>query len=399
MLEGLHDVVEGAFRHGAISQLPNDVAPLAEQVAALDGIEHGAKFCRNAWEGEQGAIGAQLEGEAGGHPGTVVDKDGAFGQKGHLPVPRIELGGTAPNGHVEHEHAILHLPADFPVIAERPIERVGERDVGSVIRRGPESTADEDARQVGLGEMLSNGAHDVIIDIAHGRDQARFESTLKKPGGQPIGIGVNGEPAQDLIADDHDAGARHGSIMTGVPRSAYERSKGLETVTWRQFPLGRGLALSLLEQESAAGRQADGQALLNALDEAAGLPPCKLTVADRPQRHRTRDGRLALKTYGYYRIAWESVPRRGSIRIYNLTAIRQQVLAPKVFLETLLHEWVHHYDFTGLELDRSPHTSGFYARIRDLAETLGVGFVPPPTREMVGVARVADDVTVTSPDR
>ena len=51
--------------------------------------------------------------------------------------------------------------------------------------------------------------------------------------------------------------------------------------------------------------------------------------------------------------------------------------APKVFLETLLHEWVHHYDFTGLELDRSPHTSGFFNRIRDLAETLGVGFVAP----------------------
>ena len=73
MLEGLHDVVEGAFRHGAISQLPNDVAPLAEQVAALDGIEHGAKFCRNAWEGEQGAIGAQLECGAGGPPGPLPE--------------------------------------------------------------------------------------------------------------------------------------------------------------------------------------------------------------------------------------------------------------------------------------------------------------------------------------
>ena len=141
-----------------------------------------------------------------------------------------------------------------------------------------------------------------------------------------------------------------------------------------------------------------GQRLLDVLDEAAGLPPCKLTVADRPQRHRTRGGRLELKTYGYYRIAWESAPQRGTIRIYNLTAIRQQVLAPKVFLETLLHEWVHHYDFTGLQLDRSPHTSGFFARIRDLAETLGVGFVTPPKRDVAPSAMLADDVEIARPD-
>jgi len=182
--------------------------------------------------------------------------------------------------------------------------------------------------------------------------------------------------------------------MTGVPRSAYERSKGEEKVTWLEFPLGKGIALSLLDEMTAEGRQAKGQALLDVLNEAAGLPPCKLTVAQRPQRHRTRGGRLELKTYGYYRIAFESTPHRGAIRIYNLTAIRHQVLAPKVFLETLLHEWVHHYDFTGLQLDRSPHTSGFFNRIRDLAETLGVGFVAPPKRDVPGASVPADDVIV-----
>jgi hypothetical protein len=181
-----------------------------------------------------------------------------------------------------------------------------------------------------------------------------------------------------------------------MPRSAYERSKGVERVSWREFPLGKGIALSILDETEAAARQQRGQALLDVLDEAAGLPVCKLTVADRPQRHRTRDGRLELKTYGYYRIAWDSTPRRGAIRIYNLTAIRQQVLAPKVFLETLLHEWVHHYDFTGLQLDRSPHTSGFYARIRDLAETLGVGFVTPPKRELAAQGGPSDDVVVAA---
>src|SRR2546428_12235273 len=183
-----------------------------------------------------------------------------------------------------------------------------------------------------------------------------------------------------------------------MPRSAYERSKGVETVSWREFPLGKGIALSILEESTAAGRQARGQALLDVLDAGAGLAPCRLTVADRPQRHRTRGGRLELKAYGYYRIAWEATPRRGTIRIYNLTASRQQVLAPKVFLETLLNEWVHHYDLTGLQLARSPHASGFFARSRDLAETLGVGFVAPPKREVAPSAAPADDVEIARPD-
>src|SRR5919201_3320363 len=183
-----------------------------------------------------------------------------------------------------------------------------------------------------------------------------------------------------------------------MPRSAYERSKGVERVSWGEFPLGKGVALAILDETTALGRQRRGQELLDVLDEAAGLPPCKLTVVDRPQRHRTRSGKLEMKTYGYYRIAWESSPQRGTIRIYNLTAIRRQVLGPKVFLETLLHEWVHHYDFTGLELDRSPHTSGFFARIRSVASTLGVEFVVPPKRDLAASTRPAEDVITPARD-
>jgi hypothetical protein len=186
-----------------------------------------------------------------------------------------------------------------------------------------------------------------------------------------------------------------------VPRSSYERSKGVESIAWREFPLGRVEALAILKETTAAGRGKHGQALLDCLDRAAGLPECRLTVADRPQQHRTRDGRLQLKTYGYYRVTLDrGGASRGTIRIYNLTAIRRQVLSSKVFLETLLHEWVHHYDFTGLMLDRSPHTSGFFARIRAVAETLGVGFVTPPKRDLTGAVPIAaEDVLPPSSDR
>src|SRR5437660_11692597 len=131
-----------------------------------------------------------------------------------------------------------------------------------------------------------------------------------------------------------------------MPRSAYERSKGVEIVTWREFPLGKGIALAILDEATAAGRQLKGQHLLDVLDAASGLPPCKLTVADRPQRHRTRGGGLGLKTYGYYRNDWEETHRRGTIRIYNRTSISEHGQAVDDFLETHVSERVHTYDDT-----------------------------------------------------
>ena len=115
---------------------------------------------------------------------------------------------------------------------------------------------------------------------------------------------------------------------------------------------------------------------------ARGLADCSVVVADRAQVHEHDGRRLQSKTYGYYRCRFS----RGSvtdarIRVYHRTAVRQQVISSKVFLNTVLHEWMHHFDFAGLKLERSPHTAGFFARLRDLADTLDVGFVLPPEPE------------------
>jgi hypothetical protein len=53
-------------------------------------------------------------------------------------------------------------------------------------------------------------------------------------------------------------------------------------------------------------------------------------------------------------------------------------------LNTLLHEWTHHYDFHGLRLPRSYHTAGFFARLRALADALEVGFVLPADSDAAG---------------
>jgi hypothetical protein len=187
----------------------------------------------------------------------------------------------------------------------------------------------------------------------------------------------------------------------GRPDSTYTRSQAHSGLPVAPDVVARGLVMSLLESgEDAKDRRRLGQLLIDTLDDLAGLPPCAIVVADRAQVHEHDGRRLQSKTYGYYRCRFiEGAVSDARIRIYHRTAVRQQVISPKVFLNTLLHEWVHHFDFAGLRLARSPHTAGFYARLRALAEALDVGFVlPPEPDDARSVARSAATASAADVD-
>jgi len=172
--------------------------------------------------------------------------------------------------------------------------------------------------------------------------------------------------------------------MFGRRRPAYDttyvRSQAATGLPVRPSAVARGLALRLLDAgEDHRERCRIAQMLVDELSAGAGLTRCEVAVADKPQVHEHDGRRLQSKTYGYYRCWFEDGRvSRARIRIYHRTARLQKVITAKVFLNTLLHEWVHHFDFDGLRLARSPHTAGFYARLRALADALDVGFVLPP---------------------
>lgn len=58
------------------------------------------------------------------------------------------------------------------------------------------------------------------------------------------------------------------------------------------------------------------------------------------------------------------------ITVWMRTAKRQQVVAFKTFLRTVLHELCHHLDYDHLELADSLHTEGFYQRETSLFKQL-----------------------------
>jgi hypothetical protein len=121
---------------------------------------------------------------------------------------------------------------------------------------------------------------------------------------------------------------------------------------------------ALLEARPAQEREAAGTVLVTELCRQVGSTTPRLVVLDTPRPHRMHEGRLS-----YQKLATYSV-RTRTIRVHNLTARRAQVVASRTFLETLLHELMHHWDAELLKLRRSLHTSGFYHRLGNLKRLL-----------------------------
>lgn len=61
---------------------------------------------------------------------------------------------------------------------------------------------------------------------------------------------------------------------------------------------------------------------------------------------------------------------QGQIYIWMRTAKRQQVVAYKTFLRTLIHEFCHHLDYEYFHLADSFHTQGFFQRESNIYKQL-----------------------------
>jgi hypothetical protein len=147
-------------------------------------------------------------------------------------------------------------------------------------------------------------------------------------------------------------------------RRNYTKSNKILDVHFPISKTAKYLSLKLLKSKSEDKRQQLGDDLLDELADLAEIDIVHLKISSAKQYHKKRKGRVVFKQYGYYK------PGSKYIYINNRTAVRGQILAPKTFLDTLLHEWLHHFDHQKLGLN-SIHTTGFYARLKDIKEKLG----------------------------
>lgn len=146
--------------------------------------------------------------------------------------------------------------------------------------------------------------------------------------------------------------------------NVYNKSNSIEAVKLNRFSHKEYKAM-LAATESISDRQNKAQNLCNYLSERFHVAAPIVMVVNRSQPHSTGyKGTLRSKKLGTY------APALQVITLYNLTAIKKQVVSIKQLVATLLHEYIHHYDFTVLKLNNSPHTTGFYKRISDLEQKL-----------------------------
>jgi len=146
--------------------------------------------------------------------------------------------------------------------------------------------------------------------------------------------------------------------LTRRQQGIYLRSDELTTLPLRHpallWPLVADLQAALAGEDRPR-TEAAAQRLANGLAAMTGAPPLRLQVlAARPH---AKWGEL----HGLY----EAPARRGVpplITLWMRTARQKRVVAFRTFLRTLLHEVMHHLDFTVLQLGDSYHTQGFYAR-------------------------------------
>ena len=80
--------------------------------------------------------------------------------------------------------------------------------------------------------------------------------------------------------------------------------------------------------------------------------------------------------------------RRSTIHVWMMTAKRREVVKPRTYLRTLLHEVCHHLDYALLRLPDSLHTEGFYQRESSLFHQIGGAALESPTRGASAPSRI-----------
>ena len=148
-------------------------------------------------------------------------------------------------------------------------------------------------------------------------------------------------------------------------KKAYEISNRLLSVDFRVTPSMKrkvdDLAIWLSAGDKSKVRGAT-QAVIELLCAAARVPAARLSLVDRAPGE-FRGDKLVVKLYGV-------CAPDGTITMAYRTAVRRKVIAFKTYVNTLVHEFMHHYDHQRLQLGASFHTRGFYQRVGDLVAQL-----------------------------
>lgn len=137
----------------------------------------------------------------------------------------------------------------------------------------------------------------------------------------------------------------------------YRKSNGIPMVQLPNWRAVQPIVLRLGEVLPDGDRHAVQELcteLLNAMADGLKIRRVRIVVLARRPSDETEE------LHGCYQPAEEG--GHAVIKVWMRTAKRNQVVAFKSFLRTVLHEFCHHLDYVLLGLADSFHTEGFYQR-------------------------------------
>ena len=153
--------------------------------------------------------------------------------------------------------------------------------------------------------------------------------------------------------------------LSRANKEIYRRSDAIDTLG-----LPRGLELGptvgaigvALRRDDRTAVQSECVRLIDALTGGYHVP----AVGVRVMAKRPADD------YGELHGLYEPGEKgsRARITVWMRTAQRQQVVAFRTFLRTLIHELCHHLDYELYSLEETFHTEGFYKRESSLVNAL-----------------------------
>jgi hypothetical protein len=108
--------------------------------------------------------------------------------------------------------------------------------------------------------------------------------------------------------------------------------------------------------------RAAAQRICDLVTEALGTERVAVSIL------RARPRRAASELHGLYT---RDDGKPATIRLWMRTAARGDVVKPRTFLRTLVHELCHHLDYTHYRLGDSFHNPGFFKRESSLMRLMG----------------------------
>ena len=147
--------------------------------------------------------------------------------------------------------------------------------------------------------------------------------------------------------------------MPPLAQRAYLRSDSIGKFDFEPAPAARNAVAAL-----ASALEADAAPAIAAAARVVAIEVCRmaavmpLAVEVRSVRPRNQRGELHGLFYPF-----DSRSRTPAhIVLWMRTAQRHEIVRPRTFVRTLMHELVHYFDYALLRLGDSFHTMGFFRR-------------------------------------